>query len=82
VTARIFANPDPLAEYGLDRPRAVLVFVLNSGGSVTLWIGSADFDRRGVYVGKPEDPRVYLAPADALRPVLALVGITLAPPEE
>jgi hypothetical protein len=44
-------------------------------------VGSPNFDRHFVYAQVRGQPAVYLVPADALRPVLALVGIEVRPPD-
>jgi hypothetical protein len=43
-------------------------------------IGAANFDRHGFYATVDGNPTVYLVLADAIRPVLALVGVIVAPP--
>ena len=74
LAGRILDTPEPLASYGLDTPDVELVYDLADGPSRTVRIGSANFDRRGYYAVRDGDPRVFLVPADQLRPLLALVG--------
>ena len=52
-----------------------------AGQTVDADVGQLNFDRHFVYVQRRGQPGVYLVPADTLRPVLALVGIDLKPPE-
>ena len=74
LAGRILATPEPLESYGLDAPEVTLVYDLREGPSRTIRVGSANFDRRGYYVVRDGDPRVFLVPADQMRPLLALVG--------
>jgi len=74
-------RPGPLAEYGLDHPRAALPYTGKASSSAEVDVGQPNFDRHFVYVQRRGRPAVYLVPADTLRPALALVGIDLKPPE-
>jgi hypothetical protein len=80
LIARNFGPQTALGDYGLDHPEAQLSY--RSGATVvaTVYIGAANFDRHGFYAKREADPDVYLLLADAIRPVLALVGIRVAPP--
>lgn len=80
LIARDFGQSKDLASFGLDRPQATLHYEAANGAVVDVQIGAPDFDRHGVYAMRDGDLRVYMVLADAVRPVLALVGITLAPP--
>jgi hypothetical protein len=80
LAARTFTRPDPLATYGLDTPQAVLLYERGIGGAAVVQIGAANFDRHGIYARRPADQVVFLVLADTLRPVLALVGISIANP--
>ena len=75
LAGRVFDAPEPAASYGLDAPRATLVYRLTSGGERVLRVGAENFDRRSFYVRRDGDVRVFLVPADQLRPLLALVGV-------
>jgi hypothetical protein len=80
LATRVFSRPAPLSEYGLDHPQAALTFTAGSGATADVDIGQPNFDRHFLYVQRRGRPSVYLVAADALRPVLALVGIEIAPP--
>ena len=82
LAGRVFDHPDTLATYGLDRPPARLQYTRPDSTVLVLLVGNANFDRHGVYVKRQGEPTVYLTPADQLRPVLALVGIDIAPPSD
>lgn len=74
LAARTITDPEPLSAYGLDRPVAIIT--IDSGQStLALLVGSANFDGTGYYVSRPGDRRVYLVLADAVRPLLDLVGL-------
>jgi hypothetical protein len=73
--ARAFAQPQPLPEYGLDRPQGRLRYQPERGAPVELALGGLTFDARGIYVSRPGDARVFLVFVDRLRPVLNAVGI-------
>lgn len=79
--SRVLDPPAPLGEYGLDHPQAVLVYKGSSGATVEVDLGQPNFDRHFVYAQRRGRAAVYLLPADTLRPVLALVGIEISPPE-
>lgn len=79
LMARDF-GPQPLAQYGLDHPQASIEYQSGGRVSATVRIGATDFDRRGFYALLDGDRRVFLVLSDPVRPVLALVGITVAPP--
>ncbi|MBV8161792.1 MAG: DUF4340 domain-containing protein, partial [Acidimicrobiia bacterium] len=81
LASRLLDRPAPLAEYGLDRPQAGLSYRASGGQTATVEVGQLNFDRHFVYVQRQGQAGVYLLPADTLRPVLALVGIDLEPPE-
>jgi hypothetical protein len=78
---RALERPAPLGEYGLDRPVADLSFHGSSGQIAVVVVGNPNFDRHFVYAQRRGRATVYLVPADALRPVLALVGIDVRPPD-
>jgi hypothetical protein len=80
LTARDFGPRTNLADYGLDRPEASLTYRQGAAVVATVSIGSPDFDRRGFYAMRAGDPAVDLVLSDPIRPVLALVGIVVAPP--
>jgi len=75
LAARTFTAPEPLPDYGLDKPVATVAYVRGGQAVTTLLVGSPDFDAAGFYVREPGGPDVYLVLSDNLRPVLALVGI-------
>jgi hypothetical protein len=80
LASRDLPAPRPPAEYGLDQPQAQLSY--RGGQRVEdILVGSANFDRHFFYLRRGDAATVYLVPADALRPVLALVGVTVAPPD-
>ena len=81
LASRLFDRPAPLAEYGLDHPQATLTYRSATGETAIVDVGQLNFDRHFVYAQRTGQPGVYLVPADTLRPVLALVGIDLQPPE-
>ena len=70
----------PAEEYGLDHPQAQLSYRA-TGRAADVLIGSANFDRHFLYARRAASATVYILPADSLRPVLALVGIDVAPPD-
>jgi hypothetical protein len=80
LATRAFFRPAPLPEYGLDHPQAALTYK-GTNASADVDIGQLNFDRHFIYVQRRGQPAVYLVPADTLRPVVALVGIDLKPPE-
>jgi hypothetical protein len=80
VIARNLGRPASLADFGLDHPLGRLVYQASGGVAATVTIGAANFDRHGFYATLAGDPAVYVVLADAIRPVLALVGIQVAPP--
>ena len=73
-------RPVPAEEYGLDHPQAQLSYRA-TGRAADVLIGSANFDRHFLYARRAASATVYILPADSLRPVLALVGIDVAPPD-
>ena len=81
LATRLLDRPAPLPEYGLDRPQATLSYRSPTGSTVDVDIGQPNFDRHFVYAQRRGRPGVYLLPADGLRPVLALVGIDVQPPD-
>jgi hypothetical protein len=81
LATRALDRPAPLTEYGLDHPQATLTYKGRDGSTVDVAIGQPNFDRHFVYLQRRGQPAVYLVPADTLRPVLALVGIEIKPPE-
>jgi hypothetical protein len=80
LTARILQDPLELSEYGLDRPVATVTYERDAGPALVVRVGSATFDARGVYVMRDGDRRVFMALAEQLRPLLALVGVRVPPP--
>jgi hypothetical protein len=80
LATRVFDHPASLSEYGLDHPQATLTYKGRTGGTVEVDIGQPNFDRHFLYMQRRGAPAVYLVPADSLRPVLAMVGIDIAPP--
>lgn len=81
LATRLLDRPAPLSEYGLDHPQAALTYKSSSGGTADVDVGQPNFDRHFVYAQRRGRPGVYLVAADTLRPVLALVGIEIKPPE-
>ena len=81
LATRLFDRPAPLPEYGLDHPQAALTYRGPAGQALDVEVGQLNFDRHFLYVQRRGESGVYLVPADTLRPVLALVGIALKPPE-
>jgi hypothetical protein len=81
LASRVFTHPGPLPEYGLDHPAATLTYTSPTGTAAEVDIGQPNFDRHFVYVQRRGRPAVYLVPADTLRPVLALVGVDIKPPD-
>jgi len=82
LVSRVLAPPPaPLSEYGLHHPQATLTYTSRAGSTADVDIDQPNFDRHFVYVQRRGRPAVYLAPADALRPVLALVGVDIKPPD-
>ena len=81
LATRLLDRPGPLSEYGLDHPQAALTYKASSGAAADVDLGQPNFDRHFVYARRRGRPGVYLVPADTLRPVLALVGIGIKPPE-
>ena len=81
LATRLLDRPAPRAEYGLDHPQATLTYRGAAGQTLDVDVGQLNFDRHFVYVQRRGQSGVYLVAADTLRPVLALVGIDLKPPE-
>jgi len=81
LATRLLTRPASLSEYGLDHPQATLSYRSRAGTTTDVDIGQPNFDRHFLYVQRRGQPGVYLVAADALRPVLALVGIEITPPE-
>jgi hypothetical protein len=75
LAARTFAQHQPLAQYGLDRPVAEVAFVRAGAATERLFVGATDFDATGYYVDRAGDPAVYLVLTTELAPALGLVGI-------
>jgi hypothetical protein len=71
-------RPD-LTEYGLATPVARLIYRATDGSERSVWVGGPTADRHGVHVMRDGSDRILVAPAGALRPVLALVGLTVPP---
>lgn len=82
LATRALERPLALADYGLDHPQAQLVYKSPSGATAAVELGQANFDRHFVYAQRQGRPTVYLIAADTLRPVLALVGIEVKPPDQ
>jgi hypothetical protein len=80
LSDRALTNPEGLSSYGLDQPRATLHYHVAGGPTVDIELGQPDFDRHFIYAQRAGDGRVFLLPAGPLRPLLALVGIQVAPP--
>jgi hypothetical protein len=80
LIARIVDQQGPLSDYGLDDPPASLTYRRGGTSPVVVRIGGTNFDRRGIYVQRAGDPHIYLVLAEAVRPVLTLVGLQIAPP--
>ena len=80
LSDRALTNPEGLSSYGLDQPRATLHYHVAGGATVDVELGQPDFDRHFIYARRDGDGRVFLLPAGPLRPLLALVGIQVAPP--
>src|SRR5207302_1867737 len=81
LASRAFTRPAPLREYGLDHPQATLTYTNGAGTAADVDIGQPNFDRHFVYAQRRGRPAVYLLAADTLRPVLALVGVDIKPPD-
>lgn len=79
LIARTVDRPGPLSDYGLDAPLATLSYQLAPAAPVIVTVGGTNFDRSLFYVQRDGDAKVYLVLAEAIRPVLALVGIQVAP---
>jgi hypothetical protein len=77
IAARVLPPTSSPALYGLDRPQGRLVYLQAQRPLAMVDLGGPDFDNRGVYATRPGDPHVYLLTADSIRPVLALVGVTV-----
>jgi len=80
LATRVFDHPEALSVYGLDHPQATLTYKGRTGATVAVDIGQPNFDRHFLYMQRRGSPVVYLVPADAFRPLLAMVGIDIAPP--
>jgi len=80
VAARRLSRPEAPAAYGLDHPRARLVYRRRAGGELDVEVGADSFDGHLVYARRATEATVYLLAADTLRPYLALVGVALPPP--
>ena len=80
LASRAFTEPDAPATYGLDRPIALLRWRAPDGATAEVTVGGPDFNHHLAYAAKPGERPVYLLAADALGPVLALVGVTLPEP--
>lgn len=70
LVRRVFDAVEPLANYGLDVPRARIVFTLASGERITLLVGGQDFDKTAYYVQRVGDPRVWLVLSESIAPLL------------
>jgi hypothetical protein len=81
LASRVFTRPAPLPEYGLDHPQATLTYTSGTGTTADVDIGQPNFDRHFVYAQRRGRPAVYLVPADTLRPLLALAGVDIRPPD-
>jgi len=80
VAARVLDHPEAPASYGLDHPQARLAYMVDSRQTAVVLVGASDFDHHFLYVDREGDRRVFLVPAVVLRPVLALVGVTVPEP--
>jgi len=80
LAARTFGAPEPLPDYGLDHPVAVITYVRGGAPVAVLRVGSPDFDAHGFYVSRPGDSDVYLVLSANLAPVLTLIGIATPAP--
>jgi len=80
LIARTVDRPGPPSDYGLDAPLATLAYQLAPAPPLMVTIGGTNFDRSLFYVQRAGDPTVYAVLAEAVRPVLALVGIQVSPP--
>lgn len=70
LVRRVFDAAEPLANYGLDVPRARVVFAPASGERIILLIGAQDFDRTAYYVQRVGDTRVWLVLTSSVDPLL------------
>jgi hypothetical protein len=80
LAARAFDTTEAMASYGLQPPRAHLVYRRSDGTTVDVGLGSSTFDLHFVYARRIGDPRVAIVPTDVARPVLALVGVVVGSP--
>jgi len=80
LAARSFRPPEPLSAYGLDPPVARIVYRRPAGSELTLDIGSADFDAHFVYVKVEGSESVFSVASAQLRPLLAVVGVSISVP--
>ena len=78
--ARVLVAPEALSSYGLDPPVATLELVRSRNGPRRVDVGDPTFDGRFIYVRRQAESTVFLVAADALRPVLARVGLTVVQP--
>jgi len=80
LAARTFTQPADLSVYGLDRPTARLTYTDAAGASTVVSLGGTTFDAHGIYAQQQGSSVVSVVLADEIRPVLALVSVTLPPP--
>jgi hypothetical protein len=79
LIGRDLGSPTSVAQFGLDRPVATMTFDEPGRTPINVAVGAPNFDDTGVYMRRSDDPRVFLVLVAGLRPVVALVGITIPP---
>ena len=80
VAARSFLPPEQLSAYGLDPPDAELVYESRLAPDITVEVGAPGFDAHFVYVMLPGGRSVFTVASAELRPLLALVGVSVPQP--
>jgi len=71
LVRRVFDATEPIESYGLDRPAALVTFVLPDGETIILSIGAQVFDKTAYYVQRSGDPRIWLVLTESITPLLS-----------
>jgi hypothetical protein len=79
LVARVFDPAESPGTFGLDHPRAHVVYRRQDGTTIDVALGALTFDDHFVYARRAGQPTVALVAASVADPLLALVGIEASP---
>jgi hypothetical protein len=80
LVARVFDPAESPGTFGLDHPRAHVVYRRRDGTTIDVALGAPTFDRHFVYAQRSGQPTVALVAASVADRLLVLVGVDVSPP--